>query len=147
MKLEELLDLWKNDSKVDDIDLDTESLKIPELHGKYLKYLYDSRIQLRALKIKQKSLYNKLGQYYRGELNNPEDLKELKREPWPKVVLKQDIPEYIGADNSMMSLQSKIAYQEELVGCCEDILKNINNRGFQIRAAIDWRRLTQFGGG
>ena len=102
MKLEELLDLWKNDSKVDDVDLDTESLKIPELHGKYLKYLYDSRIQLRALKIKQKSLYNKLGQYYRGELNNPEDLKELKREPWPKVILKQDIPEYVGADNSMM---------------------------------------------
>ena len=34
MKLEELLDLWKNDSKVDDVDLDTESLKIPELHGK-----------------------------------------------------------------------------------------------------------------
>ena len=81
------------------------------------------------------------------KLNNPEDLNELSREPWPKVILKQDVPNYVEADKDMIKLISKIAYQEELVGCCEDILKNINNRGFQIRAAIDWRRLTQNGGG
>ena len=104
-------------------------------------------MKLRSLKIKYKSLSRKLGEYYRGELNNPEDLTELNREPWPKVTLKQDIPSYIDADKDMVTLQTKLAYQEELVGCCEDILKSINNRGFQIRAAIDWRRLTQFGGG
>tara|TARA_R110001592_G_scaffold114012_3_gene313493 strand:+ start:287 stop:730 length:444 start_codon:yes stop_codon:yes gene_type:complete len=147
MRLEEILDLWTQDSQIDDTDLDAESLKIPVLHGKYLKYLYNERLKLRSLKIKYKSLSRKLGEYYRGELNNPEDLTELNREPWPKVTLKQDIPSYIDADKDMVTLQTKLAYQEELVGCCEDILKSINNRGFQIRAAIDWRRLTQFGGG
>mgnify|MGYP001287364083 CR=1 FL=1 len=146
MKLEELLDSWKIDCKIDDTDLDAESLNIPILHGKYLKIYYQAKLTLRSLRIKHKGLSKTLGEYYRGELNNPEDIKELNREPWPKVVLKQDIPEYVSADKDMMSLQTKIAYQEELVGCCEDILKNINNRGFQIRAAIDWRRLTQFGG-
>ena len=110
--------MWQTDSKVDDTDLDVESLKIPTL----------------------------LTEYYRGDLNNPDDLKEMDREPWPKVILKQEIGNYVDSDKDMMSLLSKIAYQEELVGCCEDILKSINNRGFQIRAAIDWRRLTQFGG-
>ena len=37
MKLEELLDSWKTDCKIDDTDLDKESLDIPLLHGKYLK--------------------------------------------------------------------------------------------------------------
>jgi|TARA_R100000426_G_scaffold79563_1_gene57263 hypothetical protein len=146
MKLEELLDSWKTDCKIDDTDLDKESLDIPLLHGKYLKYYYQEKLKLRSLRIKCKTLSKTLGEYYRGELNNPEDLNELNREPWPKVVLKQEIGNYVDADKEMVSLLSKIAYQEELVGCCEDILKNINNRGFQIRAAIDWRRLTQFGG-
>ena len=146
MKLEELLDSWKTDCKIDDTDLDKESLDIPLLHGKYLKYYYQEKLKLRSLRIKQKTLSKTLSEYYRGELNNPEDLNELNREPWPKVVLKQEIGNYVDADKEMVNLLSKIAYQEELVGCCEDILKNINNRGFQIRAAIDWRRLTQFGG-
>jgi hypothetical protein len=146
MKMEELLDMWQTDSKVDDTDLDVESLKIPTLHGKYLKIMYNEKLRLRSLKIKQKSLTKTLTEYYRGDLNNPDDLKEMDREPWPKVILKQEIGNYVDSDKDMMSLLSKIAYQEELVGCCEDILKSINNRGFQIRAAIDWRRLTQFGG-
>ena len=71
MRLEEILDLWTQDSQIDDTDLDAESLKIPVLHGKYLKYLYNERLKLRSLKIKYKSLSRKLGEYFRGELNSP----------------------------------------------------------------------------
>ena len=74
--MEELLDMWQTDSKVDDTDLDVESLKIPTLHGKYLKIMYNEKLRLRSLKIKQKSLTKTLTEYYRGDLNNPDDLKE-----------------------------------------------------------------------
>ena len=52
---------------------------------------------------------------------------------------------YIDADNDMIKMNSKIAMQEEVVGVCEEILKSVNNRGFQIKNAIEWRRLTNFG--
>jgi len=45
----------------------------------------------------------------------------------------------------MIKLFTKIAYQEEVVSILEDILKSINNRGFHIKSAIDWRKLTNFG--
>jgi len=45
----------------------------------------------------------------------------------------------------MIKLVGKMVYQEEVVSLLEDILKSINNRGFHIRAAIDWRKLTNFG--
>ena len=36
MKLEEIQELWSSDCVIDDTELDLESVKIPELHYKYL---------------------------------------------------------------------------------------------------------------
>tara|TARA_B100002019_G_scaffold78816_1_gene68055 strand:+ start:702 stop:1142 length:441 start_codon:yes stop_codon:yes gene_type:complete len=145
MKLDEIVTLWTTDSKIDDIDLDNESLKVPILHAKYLKHMYNEKLKLKSLMLKKKTLSKRLSEYYKGDLNNPEDLKEINREPWPKTVLRQDLNTYIESDTDMIALLTKIAYQEEVVLLLEDILKMINNRGFQIKNAIEWRKLTQFG--
>ena len=143
--IEDIISSWREDCKLDDTELDTEALRIPNLHAKYLKMLAENRVKLRALRIKQKQLSQTLYDYYKGDLNNPEDLAAIKREPWPKTVLKQDMSMYVDSDKDMVKMNSKIAMQEEIVGVCEEILKSINNRGFQIKNAIDWRRLTNFG--
>ena len=36
MTIDEIMTMWENDSHIDDTDLDNESLKIPNLHQKYL---------------------------------------------------------------------------------------------------------------
>ena len=36
MDLDKLQTMWQNDAKVDDINLDKESLNIPNLHAKYV---------------------------------------------------------------------------------------------------------------
>ena len=97
--IEDIISLWREDSKLDDTELDLESLKIPNLHAKYLKLLAENKVKLKALRVKQKQLYNTLYNYYKGDMNNKEDLAILKREPWPKTVLKQDMPMYIDADD------------------------------------------------
>jgi len=145
MTIDEIINSWREDCKLDDTELDSEALRIPNLHAKYLRMLAENRVKLKALKVKQKQLHQTLYDYYKGDLNNPQDLEELKREPWPKTVLKQDMPMYIEADDDMIKMLSRIAMQEEVVGVCEEILKSVNNRGFQIKNAIDWRRLTNFG--
>tara|TARA_R100001591_G_scaffold68576_2_gene77496 strand:- start:301 stop:741 length:441 start_codon:yes stop_codon:yes gene_type:complete len=145
MTIEDIINSWREDCKLDDTELDSEALRIPNLHAKYLRMLAENRVKLKALKVKQKQLHQTLYDYYKGDLNNPQDLEKLKREPWPKTVLKQDMPMYIDADDDMIKMLSRIAMQEEVVGVCEEILKSVNNRGFQIKNAIDWRRLTNFG--
>lgn len=145
MKLDDVIEMWQQDAKIDDVELDRESLNIPVLHGKYLKVYYQEKLKLKALKIKYKTLSKVLSEYYRGDLNNPEDLDELGRPPWEKTVLKQDIAQYIEGDQEMIAHVSKMVYQEEVVSLLEDILKSINNRGFQIKNALDWRKLTNFG--
>jgi hypothetical protein len=145
MKVDQITTMWLEDARIDDVDLDTESLKIPSLHAKYLKILYEEKLKLKSYIIKRKTFSRVLSEYYRGDLNNKEDLAEIGREPWSRTVLKQDIASYVDSDHDMIKLLTKISYQEEVVSLLEDILKNINNRGFQIKNTIDWRRLTQFG--
>lgn len=145
MIIDQIADMWIVDAKIDDVDLDTESLKIPSLHAKYLKLLYQEKLKLKSYLLKKKTLSHLLSEYYRGDLNSPEDLQEIQREPWRRTVLKQDISSYVDSDSEMMKLLTKISYQEEVVMLLEDIIKNINNRGFQIKNSIDWRKLTNFG--
>jgi hypothetical protein len=145
MKIEDIISLWRNDVKIDDIELDREALNVPILHAKYLSILSQERLKLRSFKIKRAEVNRKLSDYYRGDLNNPADLEEIGREPWPKSVLKQELVSYVEADDEMIKLTTRMALQQETVDVCEEILKAINSRGYVIKNAIDWRRLTNFG--
>jgi len=134
--------MWQEDVKIDETELSRESLNIPLLHGKYLKFFSQERLKLRALKMKQKQLQQQLMDYYRGDLNNPEDLAELGREPYPYKRLKQDISYYVDSDSEMVQLNMKLVYQQEVVDILEEIIKSINTRGYVIKNSLDFLRFT-----
>lgn len=144
MNLENIIEEWRKDALFDDTELDNESLKVPSLHNKYLKLLSQSRLTLRKLKIERKHLSKVLREYYLGNLNNPEDLQDIGREPWTLTVLKNEVKDYIDTDEDMITLDSKIEYTEEKIEVVQEIMKMINARGFQINNAIKWRELTNF---
>ena len=60
MRIDDIMAEWEKDATIDKVDLDTESLKIPNIHAKWLKILSGERQKLRALEIKKKSLNNTL---------------------------------------------------------------------------------------
>ena len=142
MKIENIIGMWQEDVKIDETELSRESLNIPLLHGKYLKHFSDERLKLRALKMKHKQLSTRLTDYYRGDLNNPEDLAELGREPYEFKRLKQEVSHYVESDSEMVQLNTKIAYQQELVDILEEIIKAINTRGYVIKNSLDFLRFT-----
>ena len=142
MKIDDIIDMWQSDVKIDETELSRESLNIPLLHGKYLKYFSQERLKLRAQKMKQKQLQQRLMDYYRGDLNNPEDLAELGREPYEFKRLKQEVSHYVDSDSEMVQLNTKIAYQQEMVDILEEIIKAINTRGYVIKNSLDFLRFT-----
>ena len=76
MKLDELSQEWIQDAKIDTTELGIASLKIPELHSKYLKIYFDERRKLKALEFQSKDLSLKKYEYYNGKLSQ-EELDEL----------------------------------------------------------------------
>jgi hypothetical protein len=58
------------------------------------------------------------------------------------MIIKADIPMYMDADDDIIKMNLKIGYQQEKVEFLESIIKSLVNRGFQIKAAIEWQRFT-----
>lgn len=139
MKLEDIINNWKQDSVVDATELGRESLRIPELHHKYFKILSMERLTLREYERHYKTLYRAKYEYYMGVMDE-DSLKKMGWEPWALKVLKQDMPMYMDSDPDMSELQTKIDIQKEKIELLESIIKNVINRGFQIKNAIDWER-------
>jgi hypothetical protein len=133
---------WKNDAKIDDINLDSSSIDIPNLHAKWLEIRTKSKSKLIKLQYTKKKLTKTLYEYYRGNLNNPDDLKEIGREPLLNKPLNSETTIYVDADDEMININLRIAAQEEIVEVLTEILKSINNRNWVIKAAVDYRKLT-----
>ena len=58
MKLEEIQELWNRDREIDYTELGTESIRIPQIHDKYLKIYTDERIKLKGLDLFLPSIFS-----------------------------------------------------------------------------------------
>ena len=130
---------WTIDSKIDPELLDEESIKIPQLHSKYLKYLSDVKL----LKIKKDMEYRVLlrekFEYYTGKA----DEEVYKEKPFDLKILKQDLSLYMESDTDIQVLLARINYYEEIMFFLDKVLHCLNNRGFQIKNSIDWQKFMQ----
>jgi hypothetical protein len=141
MKIDEILNEWKNDTELDDLNLDKESVRIPNLHAKYITLLSNDRRLLRGYQSQKKQIISRLRNYYSGSATQQE-LADLGREQFLGKTLKNEIMINVELDESIISIDAKIALLEVKVLALEEIMKSINSRGYQIKNAIDWRRLT-----
>ena len=95
--------------------------------------------ELLKLLEESKSLQLDLHSYFQGSLDY-ERLRELGWEQNDHIILKADIQMHIDANQDWINSNLKIAYQKEKVDLLESILKSLNNRGFNINAAIQWEK-------
>ncbi len=142
MKLEEISQEWIKDSKIDTTELDIESIKIPQLHSKYLKVYFEERRKHKALEFQSKELFLNKYEYYHGRLSD-EELQQLNWEPFMKRLMKNEVDLYLESDKDIIQTNMRIVNQKEKLDMLEEILKNLNQRNFQIKNAIDWKKFTQ----
>lgn len=139
MKTEELIQEWEKDSVIDSTELGKESLRIPQLHSKYLKEFYMAKTLLAKITQEYKSLYKLRYQYYQGILPK-EDLDQYGWAPQPLKILKSDIPIYIESDDLLQTQQQKIKLIEDKIEFIENIIRTLNNRGYLLKNCIEWEK-------
>ena len=137
MKLEEIQELWNADREIDITELATESVRIPQIHDKYLKIYIDERIRLKGLQFELTKQVRLKTDYYAGKLTQ-EELEKLGWEQFLQRLLKNEISTYIEADEDVIKSKKNIVLIEEKCYYLDSIIKMISNRGFQIKSAIDW---------
>ena len=136
MNIDELYNEIERDLKIDDTELDLESIRTPQLHNKYLKLYTTHSLQLKRLQDEYKVLYRVKCEYYTGKAS-PETYKE---KPFDIKVLKSDIGIYIDADADLQQLSQRVAYTKQITDYLERILREINNRNWNIRNTIEWKK-------
>ena len=136
MDLNELQNEVDRDLKIDDTELDLESIRTPQLHNKYLKHYTKYSLQLKKAQDNYKELYKEKWEYYTGKAS-PDTYRE---KPFDIKVLKSDVGIYLDADKDLQEVGQKEAYLAAVVTYLEKVLREINNRNWNIRNAIEWKK-------
>ena len=140
-QLDDLLEMWRQDSDIDRTEPGKALLDIPKLHSKYLNILSKHRLLSKEAEFKYNRMKKLKWEYYTGKLDD-DDLKKHGWEPFP-FVLKSDITTYLESDEDLNKyLASKILH-DEIVDVCGTILKELNSRTYQLRSFIDWEKFIQ----
>jgi len=129
----------EEDMIIDDTELDIESVKTPQLHNKYLNLYHDERLIFVKIEEEYKKLYKIKWEYYTGKIDEG-TLKKYNWEPFQLNILKVDIDKYLEADTDLSILRMKVSFTKEKVNYLESVVKIVNNRQWNIRSAIDWRK-------
>lgn len=137
--LETLQGMWNEDSKIDPDNLHTESLNIPVLHSKYYD-IYNTLMLLRKKAEQQrKNIRHERYEYFSGK-SDPEVYID---NPFPKKIRdKETMQKYLDADDKLSGVSLKIEYYEVMLRFIEEILKQITNRTYQIKNAIEFMRFS-----
>ena len=81
-------------------------------------------------------MYRAKWEYYGGKA----DAKIYVTKPFDLKVLKNDLAMYISSDEEIIQLMDKIGYLEIVIKYLEGIIKSIDNRSWDVRNAIEWKK-------
>jgi predicted membrane protein len=143
--LENLMELWSEDAKINMTEPAKELVRIPNLHSKYLNIMTTHKMIMKKYEREYNEKRKIKWEYYNGDLNNPEDLKKHNLPPMQKRVYKQDIVTYLDSDEELNNILIKKMMQEEIVSYSLAVIKELNNRTWQLRSIIDWIKYTSGG--
>lgn len=140
MNLEQLMSEWEQDCKIDDNHLGEASTNSPNLHSKYINTMVSYKLKLAKMRGDYNLLRKNKFRYYRGELSRQE-LEDLGWIQWQGVKpLKNEMDEFLQGDSDLVQMEQKVEYLNTIVYFLEEVLKQIRQRDWQIRTAVDWKK-------
>jgi len=137
MNLENLQDMWQKDSVIDTDKFGEESVRVPQLHMRYMEFYNTFSLMKKDRESEMRSLIREKWVFYKGKA----PAKIYKDTPFDfKLTTKEEINMFIEADDDVRKLQLKIDYIDQVVFFLDGILRQINGRSYQIKNAIEWER-------
>ena len=140
VNIELLMEEWVKDAGYDETEPQKAVANIPKLHAKYLRIMTHHNLISKKLTSEYNSRRKIKYDYYSGDLNNPEDLEKYGLEPMMKKVLRSDIGMWLDSDPDLNNILLKKLMHEEIVEFCKNVLKECNNRTWQLKSYMDWER-------
>ena len=138
MDIEQLQEQADKDLKINDSELDIESIKTPAIHNKYMKHLAKFKLMLSRAESELHIVKRTKWEYYTGKA----DPSIYQAKPFNLKILRQDVDKYIDSDEEVIKSKQKVDYLNVVVDFLDRSIRQISNRTFTIKNAIDWKKFT-----
>jgi len=139
MTISDYQKIWEDDVQVAPDQLDTEARNVPLLHAKWWRYYTTERLRFKMVDMEYKTLYRQRWEYWLGKMDDTERV-QLGWPPQPLKILQPQVDKYLDADPVLQEASKKKIVLEETLRFMEDVIKNINNRGYLLRTMMDFLR-------
>jgi hypothetical protein len=140
MNIEEIQQMWEQDSIIDDNHLGEASTETAKVHSKYIKLMVGVKLKLTKARGDYNILRKNKFRYYRGELSR-EELAELGWQQYQLIKpLKNEMDEFLQGDQDLITLNTRIEYLETMGYLLEGILGQIKARDWQLKNGIEWKK-------
>ena len=135
MDLQTINEMWEKDSKIDDVMLDQASIKIPQLHQKYLTLLSEFTLLHKKKTQDLRKLQHHKGLFYSGRA----PAEDYEDNPFPYKLLKAEVPAWVAVDEEISKVEMKLEYYNVVLRTLEEILKQVHQMSYNIKNTIQWR--------
>lgn len=140
MNIEEIQQMWEQDSIIDDNHLGEASTETAKVHSKYIKLMVGVKLKLTKARGDYNILRKNKFRYYRGELSR-EELVEFGWQQYQLIKpLKNEMDEFLQGDQDLITLNTRIEYLETMGYLLEGILGQIKARDWQLKNGIEWKK-------
>lgn len=140
MKLSEIQEMIISDSRIDMSDIAEESIKVIELHAKYLGFYQDERRVLLLIEEDYRKLKLRKMEYYLGRAED----RVYEENPLHLKIPRQDLEFYLDADDELCDLKRKVTIAQNKVDMLKGFIEqNLNQRSHHFRNTINFLNWSQ----
>mgnify|MGYP003578716163 CR=1 FL=1 len=118
-------------------DLDGAALQNTKIFGWLNRVYIQKSRRLSELMTALDKLEFKRKRYYGGK----ETAETYKKEPLTEAILKSDIESYMSVDPLIIEMRALVKEEDRIVKFLEDAKGQLRGRGFDIKNAIDYRKM------
>jgi hypothetical protein len=140
--LNEILDMWSEDCRINNNKLDESSAQSPVLHAKYLRLLSEAKLMLKKVERDQKVLLKDKWLYYNGKMDQKQlDSKGWNPDPFDGLkVMKGEMEHYYNSDPEIQRSEEKVEYWKTIISTLQEIVDNVKWRHQTIGNIIRWKQ-------
>lgn len=122
-------------------DLDAEAIRNQRIFSDISRIYIQKSRKLMAVTTQLDKLEHKRFRHYAGK----ETAAHYREDPLPEAILKSDIPSHMNIDPLLIEMRSIVRETEMTVKYLEECKGSLRSRGFDIKNAIEYRKLMMGG--
>ena len=144
-RFEKIREEWAQDTQIDfqfknkqyTEDLAKLALEIPFQHNKYLNHYTDLSQIKTSLEFEVRRLVKDKREYYGGEA----EANVYAENPFgASIKTSEKMKVYLESDDEIINLEAKVKFIDQILYYLDQVMRQISNRGFQIKSAIEWEK-------